>query len=696
MSLRRTIFGAVAGAALAALATTGAVAQIANDYNISIQPRVYQPQTNQGIQIPRSQFRDNFAPAVIDADNGTTGGISLGFDAEFDGQTFTQFYVSINGWISFQDPGAYLTDDPFELFNDAPPNETIAPFFGDHYLRTPGFDDTDPSGRLYTPSTIRYVNLPANSDGQQTLIVEWEDLNINYRFDPTQPDNPFAPVGNVKPQAPSVGSFQLWVIQAKPTEPSKQPTIEFHYGPVGAHPAVPFPDSVGVVVKTSGATVGIEGLPGVNGGQTSYINAVAYREYQGIPAPRLLDSITRSTRRTRVWPPSGYPGQAFVFTPKGTRRIRDWGDGDADLTQLNVALPSNIRDDQRRFVTFLDVIRILRHQATRNIDFDSTYGLHGFHGDVNHNGRFYYSSRNYDNTADSLDGLNRLVRYVVKWPLKSRNWFDDPPADNSFNGFLYDADEFDAGLIMLYLAAKLPILPWLPDTLPRFTGKFIANGNASDVKVTNGTLVGTRRVEIPVTFNGYLDGATGVALEMGEGSRIVEVRPMKRTDNAWVEAVASENRLALAAAGTFGPNDVVATLVVEANDNGDVVFDAVKVGGADKATRKFNIFGNTNGVGVAGETNSLSLTRNFPNPFAPNSSTVLGYTVPVNSQVSVRVYDILGHEVKTLVDATMQPGQYTTEWNGLDSFGKPVESGVYYCRIEANGQSRVTVMQVQK
>lgn len=682
MKLRRTIFGAVAGAALWALASTGAVAQIAEEYQLTIEPRFYQPQTNQGIQIPRSQFRDNFAPNVVDQDDGTTAAIPIGFPVNFDNQDYTQFYVSINGWISFQSVGAFITREPMSLFNDQRPNEVLAPFFGDHYLRVPSFDDVDPQGRPYTFSTIRYINTTVNS--RNALCVEWEHLNINYMFDPGDPDNPFAPIANVTPQATSVGSFQVWVIEAPANAVSKQPTIEFHYGPVG--PGRPLPDTVGAIVKTSGASVGIEGLPGVNGGQTSFLNAVAFRE-----SGQNVDSAKLSRRLTRIWPPPGFPGLAFIFEPIGVVRVRDWGDGDAELSQLDPNLPQYIREDQRRFVTFLDVIRILRHDATRgNVQFEYGYGRHGFHGDVNHNGRFYYSSRNYNNTADSLDGLGNIVRYVVKYPIKSTNYQTPFPNDNSFNGFLFDADAFDASLIMLYLAAKLPTLPWLPDTLPHFTGKVVPGRVANDVELANGGVLGNNRVEIPITFNGYMSGALGVGMDAMGGTRIIEVRTMPKTDDSWVEAVATEDRVAIAAAGTFNPNDIIATLVVEADGAGDVAFTNITVGEDQKGMRKFNIFG-----AVAGDANSLSLTQNFPNPFSANSSTVLGYTVPGEGQVSIRVYDVLGNEITTLVSASMKAGSYSVEWNGTDGIGKPVVSGVYYCRIEAAGQSRTTAMQVR-
>jgi hypothetical protein len=687
MKLRRTVLGIAAGAALMALATQGAVAQIYSQFQLSIQPRVYQPQIGSGVTITRGQFKDLFSPSVVDPDDGVAGPFAIGFPFEYNNQVYTQFYVCVNGWVSFQNPGAYITNDPYSLFTNARPNLTVAPYFGDHYLRTNGFDASDPSGRPYTPSVIRYVPVQGSGTTPSKLIIEWQDLNVNYRFDPTDPDNPFAPVANVQPQATSIASFQVYLIQAPSTSVSQQGDIEFHYGPAGSSG----------IVKLSGASVGIEDEPAVPGGATTFMNAVAFREMGGTtwpPSKIVFDSTIGSRRLTRVWPPTGFPGQAFIFTGERVRRIDNWGDGDADLTQLDVTVPQFIRADQRRFVTFLDVIRILRHQATRmiseGVDFDSTYGRHGFHGDVNHNGRFYYSTRTLDNTADSIVSGN-LVRYKRLFPTKTTNYQLPFPNDNSFSGFLFDADQHDAALIMLFLAAKLPTLPWLHDTLPPFTGKAAIVG-ANDITLRHAEVVSGNRVEIPITFNGYLrNAALGVGMNAANGTKIIAVHPKAKTDDAWVEAVASEGRVAIAAAGTFHPDDVIATLVVEAAGNGDVTFTDVTVGDDAKAMRRQNIYG-----AVTGD-NGVNLSQNTPNPFTPNmGSTVIGYMIPVDGQVHIGVYDVLGREVRTLVSTDMKAGSYQVEWDGRDVQGNVVGSGMYYYRIDAAGQSTSRSMQVSK
>jgi hypothetical protein len=241
---------------------------------------------------------------------------------------------------------------------------------------------------------------------------------------------------------------------------------------------------------------------------------------------------------------------------------------------------------------------------------------------------------------------------------------------------------------MLYLAAKLPALPWLPDTLPTF-GKSAAVAN--DVRFGTSSIVTGNRIEIPVTFNDYLNGALGVAMDAANGTKIVEVRTMPKRDDAWVEAVSSEDRVAIAAAGAFHPEDVIATLVVEAAGNGDVTFTNVQVGDQSKGMRKLNAFG-----AVTGTSNGVSLSQNIPNPFSPNGATTIGYSTPADGKVLVRVFDVLGREVRTLVSADLKAGSYQVEWDGRDAQGNEVESGMYYYRIESAGQSLTKSMQVRK
>ncbi len=83
----------------------------------------------------------------------------------------------------------------------------------------------------------------------------------------------------------------------------------------------------------------------------------------------------------------------------------------------------------------------------------------------------------------------------------------------------------------------------------------------------------------------------------------------------------------------------------------------------------------------------FSLGQNYPNPFNP--STNITYEVPATANVSISIYDILGRNVITLVNEQKNAGSYTVEWNGKNSSGIQVTSGIYFYQLEA-GQFATT------
>lgn len=83
-----------------------------------------------------------------------------------------------------------------------------------------------------------------------------------------------------------------------------------------------------------------------------------------------------------------------------------------------------------------------------------------------------------------------------------------------------------------------------------------------------------------------------------------------------------------------------------------------------------------------GTPDGFILNSNFPNPF--NSSTRITYTLPNQSEVVLRVYDISGREIQTLIKGAQSAGFKKITWNGSDSFNRPVSSGVYIIRLETD------------
>jgi len=77
----------------------------------------------------------------------------------------------------------------------------------------------------------------------------------------------------------------------------------------------------------------------------------------------------------------------------------------------------------------------------------------------------------------------------------------------------------------------------------------------------------------------------------------------------------------------------------------------------------------------------FELSQNYPNPFNP--TTEIRYQLPVAREVSLRIYNVLGQLVKTLVDEPKLAGDYIVRWDGQDNFGNIVSSGVYFYRFQA-------------
>ena len=75
------------------------------------------------------------------------------------------------------------------------------------------------------------------------------------------------------------------------------------------------------------------------------------------------------------------------------------------------------------------------------------------------------------------------------------------------------------------------------------------------------------------------------------------------------------------------------------------------------------------------------LDRNMPNPFNP--STAIGYQLPEAGWVRLAIYNLLGQEVRVLVDGRKEAGSFTATWDGNDELGRRVATGVYLYRIQA-------------
>jgi len=103
----------------------------------------------------------------------------------------------------------------------------------------------------------------------------------------------------------------------------------------------------------------------------------------------------------------------------------------------------------------------------------------------------------------------------------------------------------------------------------------------------------------------------------------------------------------------------------------------------------FEGYANSHGMIVAISDNSQNinpkeygLIQNYPNPFNP--STQIKFNLIKSDVVVLKIYDVLGKEIRTLVNEKMNAGEKITVWDGLDNSGKSVASGSYFVKLETS------------
>lgn len=121
-------------------------------------------------------------------------------------------------------------------------------------------------------------------------------------------------------------------------------------------------------------------------------------------------------------------------------------------------------------------------------------------------------------------------------------------------------------------------------------------------------------------------------------------------------------------------------------------FNDMNMGGTYKRykTFTFNISGDSTGIHqFSTYDNSLNLFQNYPNPFNP--STKIIYQIDQPSHVSLKIFNITGQEISTLVNDYQNTGFYSYYW-----MPKNLKSGIYICRLKVNNQVKVRKLIYQK
>ena len=96
----------------------------------------------------------------------------------------------------------------------------------------------------------------------------------------------------------------------------------------------------------------------------------------------------------------------------------------------------------------------------------------------------------------------------------------------------------------------------------------------------------------------------------------------------------------------------------------------------------------------AGVPHRLAIEGAVPNPFNPR--TVVRYAVPRAGRVTLRVHDLRGRSVRTLVDGDLAAGVHQTVWDGRDERHAPTAAGIYLLRLSQDGVARTSKLGLAK
>jgi hypothetical protein len=78
---------------------------------------------------------------------------------------------------------------------------------------------------------------------------------------------------------------------------------------------------------------------------------------------------------------------------------------------------------------------------------------------------------------------------------------------------------------------------------------------------------------------------------------------------------------------------------------------------------------------------TFSFSQNYPNPFNP--ATIIEFALPKSTCVSIRIFDVVGSEIRMVLDETLGSGYHKARWDGKDAAGNAVPSGVYFFKMQA-------------
>ena len=273
--------------------------------------------------------------------------------------------------------------------------------------------------------------------------------------------------------------------------------------------------------------------------------------------------------------------------------------------------------------------------------------------------------------------LQEIVEYIELDSIQEKS--GDVTGDSSLSAL-------DASLILQYVVHLIDELPY--DTSD---GHLLAIGNFG---LHDQSFEPGKTVEVPIHFTqaSNVYSVEGVFEYNPDEITFAEVNWADPFNNFMKEIVVDEEgniQFAIAGASAVAEDGYMATLQFTIDDEVALDYtdvrlldlrineqDVIKIASTATLSRSLNT---DERIGVP---DVFALKQNFPNPFNPVTRVL--YDIPKASFVTITIYDLLGRQVKTLIQRNEEPGYKSIVWNATNDHGMPVSAGMYLYRIKAN------------
>jgi subtilisin family serine protease len=529
------------------------------------------------------------------SDDGNRGPFPIGFDFGFYGNTFSDFRVCSNGWLSFTNTSSPYSNQP--LPNAGAPENLIAPFWDDMVV------DPSDGGEIY------YLN-----DGEK-LIVQYD-------------------IRRIAQGSPPYYSMQVLLYP--------NGDIMFQYDTLG-----PIADS---------ATVGIQNGTKDDALMMAYNTAYVHED--------MAILITSAPGWLSTAPEGGVipAGECADITVTMDAAALEAGDYSG-----TIILTSNDPDEATVPVEVIFHVGTV-DAADSDIDPDTL--------NLSSNGKWMTGRVELPAMYDPLDVVLETVRFNGQVAADLRIF--ETGDDFNMNGipdlmFKFDRTAIE-GLLLEGEEVEVTMTGEIRDTIyfvatdtirviqPRMT-----KPNGGEIVPAGGSYV--LRWDSPANWN--VDHADlYYTIDGGETWEILALN-VETDDYIWQtpEASAEEARVRV------------------------FVYDNQGILGFDSSDEFFTISGQATDVDLSVPV-AYALAQNMPNPFNPR--TTIKFSLVNPNATKITVYDVRGRMVKVLLDQPMTVGRHEVVWNGDDSRGQRVASGVYYYRINSGSFTDVKRMTLIK